>query len=366
MKHIVPFFMVIFIFFGCAPKEQIVEIKPPSKEQVETEKKTEVLIEEVEPVQIEEEEIPFLENAQQLKIAFIYPSKFVARYAKTSIATIMGYLSYKKLNYSLKVIDTHTESPQSIQNAFEQTKNLGITNVIALFTPRATFDLHQLDTSSMRVYLPLFEKKDVSSPNYNFVYGSISYEEQIKKLLEYSNDKNSMFYQESFLGYKLKSKFETLGVPFFVEKKVSKKRNYFRGLVKDYRLNNSSLFLNTDIVKTSLILSQLTAHSVRPKVVLSTQQNYEPSLISLTQARDRTNFIIANSIGEVNDELKDEIATLGGDIVYKWVDYSTLVGVNYLYDSNSSNLLNEEIENNQVIYTPRLFKATNYGFSEIK
>lgn len=124
--------------------------------------------------------------------------------------------------------------------------------------------------------------------------------------------------------------------------------------------------MNTDIVKTSLLLSQLTAYSIRPSVVMSTQNNYDPKLITLTQEKDRDNFVVANSIDDVSDDLFDEIDTFGGNIKYEWVDYSVLVGINYLYDSNSSNLIRTQIVDNKVVYEPRLFKSTDAGFLEIK
>ena len=140
----------------------------------------------------------------------------------------------------------------------------------------------------------------------------------------------------------------------------------FKSIVNDYRLRNSSLFLNTDLVKTSLILSQLRAYDVFPRIIFSTQLNYDPMLMVLTQDKDREKLVIANSIDNVDTKLKDEITTFGGNITYEWVDYSTLVGVNYLFNNGNSSLIPTQVANNEVIYTPRLFKSTEVGFLEIK
>ena len=80
----------------------------------------------------------------------------------------------------------------------------------------------------------------------------------------------------------------------------------------------------------------------------------------------RDNGVIENSIDDVNSKLKDEIAIFGGNITYEWVDYSTLVGINYLYNGGNSSLISTQIVDNQVVYTPRLFKSTEIGFLEIK
>ena len=151
-----------------------------------------------------------------------------------------------------------------------------------------------------------------------------------------------------------------------VQKLIKKDETNFKGIVDDYRLNNSSLFLNTDIVKTSLILSQLRSYEINPKLIFGTQVAYDPMIMVLTQEKDRERLVIANSIDDVNSKLKDEIAIFGGNITYEWVDYSTLVGINYLYNGGNSSLISTQIVDNQVVYTPRLFKSTEIGFLEIK
>jgi hypothetical protein len=175
-----------------------------------------------------------------------------------------------------------------------------------------------------------------------------------------------MFYQDSNLGSKLKRAYESVISDARFKREISKNENNFKGIVTGSGLSGSTLFLNTDIVKTSMILSQLRAYDVYPKVILSTQLNYDPLLMTLTQEQDREQFILANSIDVVDKELRDNISTFGGNIQYEWVDYSTLVGINYLYYGKNSNLVPTKIENNQAVYTPRLFKCTEYGFLEIK
>lgn len=372
MKYILNLFFVLLVLTGCTMKEQVVDMKVPGKNigtpvVKPVEKVQETKIEQIEEKEIVEETVPFLESQGQVKIAFVYPSRFVAKYAKPSMATIMGYMSYIGVDYNLKVVDTKDENIDSIKNSLEMLKAQGFNNVIALFTPRVSALLDEIELDEMRIYLPLVEKNELNSSKRNLIFGSISYEDQINKLLSFSTSpKKTMFYQDSFLGKKLKAKFDSLGVELLVAKEIEKKRNYFRGLVSDGRFNNSTLFMNTDIVKTSLLLSQLTAYSIRPSVVMSTQNNYDPKLITLTQEKNRDNFVVANSIDDVSDDLFDEIDTFGGNIKYEWVDYSVLVGINYLYDSNSSNLIRTQIVDNKVVYEPRLFKSTDAGFLEIK
>ncbi len=374
MKHLLSIFLVTFIFIGCAPKKTV-EISIPSGENISIGKAIDniddlpVLGEKIEALDesaIEEDETAILENKEVFKVAFIYPSKVVGKYAKTAMNTMLGYFEYKKINYDIKVFDSLNEDPINVNNAFSEIRDSGFTKVIALFSPKAVDTVHLADTYDLDVYLPLTNKNDVFSINDNFIYGGISYDEQISRLLAYSNVKNSMFYQDSFLGKKLKFKYENMVDDIKIIKEVKKKRNNFKNLVDDERLNENTIFLNTGIVKTSILLSQLRAYEIEPRVVLSTQLNYNSKLIALTQEKDRLNFIVANSIDHVDSALLDTLTSYGSDVVYNWVDYSTLVGINYLYDSNETLLISTVVNDNEVVYVPKLFKSTAFGFLEIK
>ena len=376
MKQLLSIIFVAAIFIGCTPKQEV-EINIPQKEvseqlgkpitnDFELGQNVGEQIEGLDPLVIEENEFTLEASQKSVNVAIVYPSRVVGRYAKSSMNTILGYLSFMNASYNVKVYDTQNENPENITKAFEDLKSDGYEKVIALFTPRAASTLHTLDSSSLSVFLPLSNKGDYETYNDNFVYGAISYDKQIQKLLEYSNIKNTMFYQESYIGKKLKEKYEKQVPSTVTTKLIKNKRNYFKWIVKDYKLNNSTLFLNTKIVKTSIILSQLRAYETKPKVILSTQLNFNPKIIALTQEKDRKRFVVASSIDKVDDKLIDTIKMYGGDIEYNWVDYSTLVGIHYLFESNQSNGINTKIEDNRVIYEPKLYKTTRFGFLEIK
>ena len=416
MKQIIALIILVFVFFGCTQR-QTVQLKMPNKQNtfakpakttpVKEDKIT--VVQELEPIDIVEsdnkgkikkeepveyEVAPIIEGDKienqkisapkgsseneienkieidttkvKMKVAFLYPSNLVSKYAKSSINTISGYLSHQNSDYELVVIDTENESASRIDSAFQEVKKSNIKNVIALFTPNAVGTLNNVVSNDLKVYLPLIEKKEVSSSNSSLIFGSISYEEQVKKLVNYSSGNNVMFYQDTYLGLKLKKSYESVVSDTRLKKEISKHENNFKGIVTGSGLANSTLFLNTDIVKSSLILSQLRSYDIYPKVILSTQLSYDPLLMTLTQDKDRDKLIVANSIDVVDKELRDDIAISGGNIVYEWVDYSTLVGINYLYYGKNSNLVPTKIENNQAMYNPKLFRSTEFGFSEIK
>ncbi len=390
MRQILVLLFIVFAFLGCNQK-QVVQLKMPGKQapvvqaakpQVVDEDKTTV-IEEFTPVEVFETDVKeqimnnsgskneVLENDDKfsaidttkanVNIAFVYPKNLI-KYSKGSISTVGSYLSYKNIKYNLKVIELENEDYNSIENTFSNLKNSGFSDVIALFTPNAINSLSKIVDSDFKVYLPLIEKKNSLETNDNLIFGSISYEEQLKKLSYYSNGDNVLFYQNTYLSKNIKKAYNSV-VSNGREKEINNNERNFKGLVSG--LNNSTLYLNIEVVKSAMLLSQLRASNVNPNFIFGTQANYDLNLLNLTQEDDRKKMLIANSIPEIDKKLREEINSGGADLNFSWVDYSTLVGINYLVDGNSS-LIPTKIDDNQAIYTPRLFKATAYGFVEIK
>ncbi|QEZ89486.1 hypothetical protein [Aliarcobacter cibarius] len=389
MRQILVLLFVVFAFLGCNQK-QVVQLKMPGQKapvvkqstpKMEEDKVT--VVEEFTPVEIMETDIKeqiinnngssneVLEPNEKfsnidttkanVNLAFVYPAS-LSKYAKSSINTVAGYLAFKNLEYNLTVIETSNENFDTIQNAFSNIRDKNINKVIALFSPNAINSLSKVVNSDFKVYLPLIEKKDSLENNDNLIFGSISYEEQLKKLSYYSNGNNILFYQDTYLSRNIKKAYNNV-VSSGIEREIKNSEKNFKGVVGG--LNASSLYLNLDIVKSALVLSQLRASDVSPAFIFGTQAIYDLNLLTLTQDEDRKKLIVANSIGEVDKKLKDEINSMGADLNFSWVDYSTLVGVNYLVDGNS-NLIPTKIENNEAIYMPRLYKSTSFGFVEIK
>jgi len=374
LKHLITLILMAILFAGCMQKQ--VGLKMP---EVSDDKTTiidkfisndKVIQEEIiDTYTIQDTKSIIINNVDETKadtkVAFIYPSSLLYKYARSSINTASGYLSFIKTNYNLVVIDSVNENMDSIEQAFDRVKEEGITKVIALYTPNAINNINKIALENILVYLPLIEKKESLETNNNLIFGSISYEEQLKKLSYYSDGANILFYQDTYLGNKLKNAYETVVQGTTVRKEIKKDETNFKAIVSDARLKNSFLFLNTDIVKSALILSQLRANNIYPQMIFSTQINFDPVLMSLTQDEDRKKLVLANSIEDVNSKLKDEIVSYGGNIIYEWVDYSTLVGINYLINGNNDFIATKIVEN-QAVYVPRIFKSTAYGFVEIK
>lgn len=354
MKHILILISSVFLFVACAPKKQIViQTTPTVKKEIN-------VVEE----QISLEDFAeIVTSDSDFKLAIVFPSKIVGKYANSVVNTSLSYLLYKNEKFEMQTFDSLDQSSESIQEVFSQLIEEGYKNVIALYTKDALEEIYAIrDIHKINVYFPIIAKESFLYKGDNFNFGAISYDKQLEQLLSLSNNSDSNFNEQSSIGNRLKEKYDQLIEFPKVQKELKRSNVNYRSLVDDKELNDTTLMLNTPIVKTSIILSQLRANDIKPSLILSTQINYNPILVSLTQVEDRVNFIVASSIEDTNDELEEVLSLVGSDIKYNWVNYSALVGLNYMFNQNEDQLIKNEIINNQVEYKVNLYNSTAYGF----
>lgn len=357
------YFNILFliIFTGCATKQNNISENIIGEDNTiqSTIAKSEIIKQEV--------IIESNEDLNLYKIAIIFPSKVVGKYANDAINTIMAYMLHNNIKFQFEVFDSLTQDNENLVDIFNEINEKKFTDVIALFTQDSISDLFLISgINKLNLYLPLVNKNEVEKTPSNVVYGGIDYKNQIKTLMMLSNKKNSVFYSDSTLGLKLKKYVEESEYKVNVSTPINKDNNVFKKIVKNGALQNSSLFLNTSIIKSSIILSQLRAHGTIPYKILSTQLNYTPLVISLTQYPDRKKFIIANSIDKTDLKLQESLSLLDADIEYNWVNYSTLIGIDSLFNKNNSFLFPEKIIENQVLYDVWLYKNTRHGFKKLR
>jgi hypothetical protein len=388
LKNIILILVAFFVFIGCAPKEVVIDKKP-----VQTKKEEFVLIQNESnqnSMYQRVKENTIIEDNGINKIAILYPSRIVGKYAKSTISTISAFLIYNDKPFVIETFDTYDENPENILEQLNFLKEGGFSKVIAMFTSNGFNTLNlDSDSSFANFYFPLINKSEVKTQKSNFIFGGISYEEQLQVLETLSSNRNTMFYVKSYLGNKLKESYEQIFSNPGIIKEIERANNRYKYIMEDERIVENTIIVNTPIVKTSIILSQLTAFEVNPVKVLSTQLNYNPLLIKLTQERDRENFFVVSSIENVDSFLEEYTKLLGGDVTYNWVDYSSLVGANYLLysqnkqeeKSNSFIIMEEKNENdkelkkeiiktkvieNQADYKSTLYGTTPYGFSKME
>ncbi|MGK0255610.1 MAG: hypothetical protein ACI81I_000210 [Arcobacteraceae bacterium] len=278
---------------------------------------------------------------------------------------------YKDTQFKLNVYDIIVQNKDNLINVIEKIKEEKIDRVIAMITKEDLIHLNSISNiSHIKFYLPLINKYDIKNydklKNLDLTFGAISYKNQFEKLIEYAEDKTLVeFYGDSGIGRTLHQYLSDKNIKY--AKKIDDKNGRYKDFLENNeKLDNSVVLLNTPIVKSSILLSAINSQELNISKILSTQLNYTPLLFSLTQMPDREKLVIANSIGEIPEFLKEYNNLIGNSLNYSWVNYSTIVGVEYLLNNNIERFNDLSLKNNQIIYPVKLYTVGNHSFRLIK
>ena len=322
--------------------------------------------------------------SSKLKIALLLPYKKIGKYASSTTNAALAYVITKNNSFKLQSYKINDESFEEIDKTIKRISEDGFSYIIAPLTQEGVKNVIDIN-SSLNIYFPTVNKKDVNTTAYNLYFGGIDYHAQSDKLLQEAVSPLVIFYDKSSIGKKLalyeENSFKRVNdfdyinnVETFDENKtvikfsIPKRTTNLERYLKDNQdLNGSSCFINTPIVKTGMIMSQLTLYDTNTteiKNILSTQINYDPLLLSMTQYIDRKDMIIANSITEQNNVLIETNALLGNDIVYDWINYTTTVGIDYFYSiiTSEAREYNINLLDNQMQYDIELIKPSYSKF----
>ena len=297
--------------------------------------------------------------APVFKVALLIPKKAIGRYATVTIDTILAYLLVQNGDFLFEVFDSIDEQESSIKRTLTAIEAGGYEKVIALMTLEGANVLNRLH-SSLDVYVPSVNKNQLENPSTRLRMGGIDYHEQIKILGAFvGGSRVAAFNDSSYVGAKMgQYTRQEVDALVYEETLGDAKTADFQRVIKDRRhsLHNNVVFLNTPLIKTSLLLSQFTLYEIKPSKIFSTQINYNPALLNLTQPRDRDNMFIANSIGGVDRALREQSAILGSDVVYDWINYATSIGIDLFYSQayQSKRLFEQKIVENQIIYDTQI------------
>lgn len=301
------------------------------------------------------------------KIALIVPEKVLKSYSNVIINSSLAYILRQKASVSVSVFLIGTEDEAKIRSIVRELQMQDFRFVIAGFTIKGANALASLGAEEMYFYIPTLNKNATNISAENIYFGGIDYEAQIQRLLSFSNDYVASFYDDSALSNNLNQTLanfrkNTKSIKFSGDKVD------FEQLFRRARLDNASIFLNTPLVKSAILSSQIRANEVAPYMLLSTQIGYNPTLLSLSQPEDRAILLIANSINNADAGLSYLNEMLGHSIDYNWVAYATNVGLDYFYtqmmNKRAKSLFKEQMQNNQILYNIRIMKALEASFSE--
>ena len=346
-----------------------------------------------------------------IKIALLLPYNKIGKYAASTTNATFAYMMTKSHPFMLKSYKIENESTQEIQKTLQEIHQDGFNYVIAPLTKKGTQNIINLNPN-INIYFPTIHKKDINTSSSTLYFGAIDYEKQSNLLLKEALSPLVIFSDKSVTGRKLayyqeaeylhptvikeESLFEQNSSSFFgdvisvfsqVEEvedneepldidKIQEDRTvlkYFlsrkttnleRYLKEKEEILQGSFLINTPIIKSGMIMSQLTLYDVNATNVLSTQINYDPLILSMTQYIDRKDMVIANSITQHNNILTETNSLLSNDIVYDWINYTTTIGVDYFYSliSSEDRIFDAKIIDNQMVYSIELLQPSHSKF----
>ena len=323
----------------------------------------------------------------KIRVALLLPYKRIGKYASSTTNATFAYLITKNQSFDLKSYKIETENRDDIQAALVKIQEEGFSYVIAPLTSTGATTLIKLNPE-INIFFPTINKQDVQTVATNFYFGGIDYQAQSDLLLKEAVSPLIIFHDTSAIGKKLAKyeedafKYKTIPesvittesgtytkpaekilinnrktIKYPISRNTTNLKHY---LAKNEDINGSSCFVNTPIVKSSMVLSQLTLYDTKAENILSTQINYDPLILSMTQYVDRERMIIANSITEHNNILIQTNALLSNDIQYDWINYTTTVAIDYFFHAitNAQREYNIELVDNQMVYPIELLRPS--------
>lgn len=305
-----------------------------------------------------------------IKIALVMPKKIIGRYSIASVNTIMGYLSARGVDFEFEVFDSGDENETSIQSTLHHIQDQNFHFIIAIFTAKGAYEASKLDLKTP-LYIPTVNANQINfSPSNNALlfFGGISYKDQIQELLRLHQNSNILAYNDdSPVGERLSATLkefvpELQGLTITNEIAATFNKQVDQ---QNILIDGVDIFLNTPVVKSGLLLSQLRYSRKKISKILSTQINYNPSITILTQKQDRKNLYIASSIGRTNQKLLEYASLLNSDLKFDWVNYSTALGVEMFFRfvfPDTLPFFSETIKDNQIQYQTRIYQIDQKDF----
>lgn len=306
----------------------------------------------------------------KMKIALLSSPSVIGKYSQSSYNVALATLLASGDAFELIKYDLPNESYETISIMIEKIMNEGNVAILAPLTLQGAQNMVNVPTT-IRIFIPTVHKRDIGPARDNITFGSIDYEAQIKALTPYMANSLAIFYGDSLVGSTLNK--TTQSIASDSNKKINafssysvdaKGSNIVKHLTRPAAFSKKSVITHLPIVKTSMLLSHMTFTGVHEKNILSTQINYDPELLVLTQFPDRKNMIIANSIIHQVPSIYEANALMYNDLTFDWINYTTSVGADYLI----SNLYGHEpsyplpLIDHQVIYPVELLRPKESGF----
>ena len=323
--------------------------------------------------------------SSEVKIAMLLPYKKIGKYASSTTNAVFAYLMTRSHPFELKSYKLESEEEDEIQRVLSSIESDGFGYVIAPVTLKGAQSIIGIDPD-INIYMPTINKNDVETDSQYLTFGAIDYQAQSDLLIKEAVSPLVIFSDKSSTGKKLAGyeeeafKYSDINetviqddeevvqsvkvlnegyevIKYFISRRTT---NLERYLKENEKIIEGTFFINTPIVKSGMIMSQLTLYDANATNILSTQINYDPLILSMTQYSDRKDMVIANSITEHNNVLTETNSLLGSDIVYDWINYATTVGIDYIFYAltNEEREYNIALDENQMQYKVELLQPS--------
>ena len=268
------------------------------------------------------------------------------------------------------MVEMKDESESSISHALNKIHAENMDAVLAPLTLGGVKNLLKTNTELM-IFIPTVHKRDIGECASNIVFGAIDYTAQLDALKPYMANSLAVFYDTSPVGTNLLTTTQTLArdskktaASYAIDTQGA---NIVKYLSRPAAFSKKSVIIHLPVVKTSMLAAHLTFSGARVHNLLSTQINFDPTLISLTQAKDRKNMIVANSIIEQVPSIYEINALMNNDLTFDWINYTTSVGTDYLisYLTGNERSYSMRLVDSQVIYPVELMRPKEFGFEPV-
>lgn len=311
----------------------------------------------------------------EIELAVLLPKKVVGRYAISVMNTLLAYLNTKNNNFNIQVFDSDEETPKKLDQTYKEIEKEKFPFVIALLTKEGVENLLQNTIISIPTYVPTVNKTQLENNiklplNERLYFGGIDYKEQLSMLTAFISPNSPVieYDDDGLIGERLKQITESLNIEIKHQENISYKQatSFSKNFKKDDTFfKDSTLILNTPTIKSGLILSQIGLLKERPIKILSVQINFNPSLLLLTQPKDRKGLFIVNALQNSDETLIEYASLLESDLKHDWVNYSSAIGLEMflnILDPHFKKSFQESLEDNQVHYTNQIYQALGYSF----
>ncbi len=312
------------------------------------------------------------QKSSHFKIALIIPRQTIGQYAVTISNTILAYLMSKKIDFEFEVFDCIDEGITNLESTTYKITQSNFDFAIAILTQQGTQNLIDNINVSFPIYIPTINKERIQGDTpKNFYFGGISYKKQLDILASIAKDSQIVEYtDDSQIGTYLMDLLRAYDLHIIHQAIINNQdaSNFTKKLkTEEAFLDNTTLLLNTSASKSGLILSQIGYSKKQPKQFLSTQINFNPTILQLASPDNRKNFFVISAISPVSADLVEYAALLNSDLKYDWVSYSTSVGVEFaLKDSHIKKSFLESMFNNQIEYKNHIYTTKGSNFVLVK